>query len=202
MPSFTIPQGVVVRAIWSLSGTDIAINVAGARNTGSVAITQTLTDTIGTAVKSGYTSSGLKALHPATVQLRKIGLRDVNTANLPEFLDAGAPATGTHATNTDLLPANVSYCVTIRTALAGKSYRGRWYQWGADEGQNDANGNPLNAYIVACVAFVNAVGTALSANGLTPAILSRVKNTAIPWSTAVNRNTTWSTQRRRTIPGV
>lgn len=200
MPSYVIPQGVSVRLIWTLAGTDTAVNVLGAKNASSLAITQTLTNTIGAAIKSALGTAGLRTLLSTNVGLRAVGLRDVNVANLPEFLDSGAGTNGLSAS--DLLPGNVCYCVTIRTSKAGKRYRGRYYQWGITESDNTSLGVPSSTSITACVAFVNAIGAVLSANGLAPAVLSRAANDATVWSFAVNRNTTWSTQRRRLLPGI
>jgi|SRR5215831_13318747 len=200
MPSFVIPQGVVVRLIWRLGSADTAVNVLGAKNTTSLSITQTLADTIGAAIKTQFTSTALKAIMATNISLYKVGLRDINSANLPEFMDSGVGVSGTGSG--DALPLQVSYCVTIRTALAGKRYRGRYYQFGLTESSNDTNGAPLTASVTTCVAFVNAIGSVLSGNGLTPAVLSRAGNVATPWTSAVQRSTTWATQRRRLIPGI
>ena len=195
-----VPQGVLVRLIWRKGTADWAVNVLGAQNTTPITINQTLANTISTAVQSGFTSSGLKALCSTTWALRQIGLRDINTPNNLEYIGTAAAQSG--AVGTGTLPDNVSYCVTIRTLKAGRSYRGRCYIPGAGNTQQDVNGNPVPAYINACVAFVNAVGTALSANGLTPAVISRTLHVCTPWDSAVQRETIFSAQRRRLLPGI
>lgn len=199
MASLVIPQGVVVRLIWQQSTVDYAVNVLGAQNSTSLSITQALTNTIGAAVKASLASSGLAARLSNTVNLKQVGLRDINTANRPEFLDAAAGASGTQVA--DVLPGNVAYCATIRTALAGRSFRGRYYQFGLTELDNTL-GAPTATVLTTTAAFVNAIGAALSGNGLTPAVLSRVHLVATPWAGAVARSTTWATQRRRLIPGI
>lgn len=200
MPALVIPQGVIVRLVWSQSTVDTAVNVLGALNPTSLAITQTLTNTIGSAVKSALGSSGLNGVLSSTVALRAVGLRDISVPNQAEFLDGGGPTAGV-ATG-DLLPSNVAYCVTLRTSLAGRSFRGRYYQWGYTETVNGVGGVPLAIVQTDTVAFVTAVGNALQANGLTPAVLSRKLLSGTAWSAPTGRTLLWTTQRRRLIPGI
>jgi hypothetical protein len=198
--SLVIPQCGLIRLIWQLNGVDQAVNILGFYNATSIAITQTLTNTVAAAVKSAFTSSGL-ATHVATSwTLARVGLRDIGTANLPEFTDGAAVVAGSSATDT--LPPNVSYCVTIRTAKAGKSFRGRYYQPGLSEGDNTAVGIPQASCSIACAAFVTAIGAALSTSSLTPSVLSRKLLTHTTWSTATNRVPAWTTQRRRLRAGI
>lgn len=200
MPALVIPQGVLVRLIWAQSTIDTAVNVLGALNPSSIAITQGLTNTIGTAIKAALSTSNLDINLSSTVELRTVGLRDISVPNQAEFLDSGAPHSGTVAG--DILPASVSYCVTLRTALAGRSFRGRYYQWGFTEAQNGAGGVPVSAVQTSTVAFVTAVGNALQSNGLTPAVLSRKLLLGTAWSSPTGRTLLWTTQRRRLIPGI
>jgi hypothetical protein len=195
-----IPTGVQIRLIWTKGGTDQAVNVLGALNPSAIAINQTLANTIGAAMKAGFTSSGLRAFVPSSYALSKVGLRDINIASQAEWLDTGTAMTGTGVSQQ--LPDQVSYCVTLRTALAGKRYRGRFYIPAADEAANDALGVPTATYVAAAVAFVNACTAALTTSGLTPAVLSRVLLTGQAITTAVGRRNLWNTQRRRLEPGI
>jgi hypothetical protein len=195
-----VPQGALLRLIWTRGAVPSAVNVYGVINTGNVAITQTLTNTVGAAIKAAFTSSGQAAVIQSQVALAQVGLRDVRTANMPEFLDVAAAVPGTDAT--EILPMNVSLCVTLRTARAGRSFRGRSFLWGYTETSNVAGAVASSAAQTAAVAWVNAIGTALSNNGLGLAILSRHLS-AVNAVTAVQlRDGVWDTQRKRAIPGI
>lgn len=200
MPAFTVPQGVLLRLIWRKGGVDAAVNVLGAVNPTAVVINQALANTLSTAIQSSFTSSGLRALMAPSWSLNQIGVRDINTANHFEFIGTAAAQAGSGVT--DPLPDNVAYCATIRTLLAGKRYRGRYYQVGIAEASNDANGQPSTGAKNAVIAFLVAIQANLTTSALTGAVLSRVANVGTPWDTIVARNTTWSTQRRRLLPGI
>lgn len=195
-----VPQGALLRLIWTQGGVPAAVNVFGVLNTGNVAITQTLTNTIGAAVKAGFTSSTQATFVHTTIALASIGLRDVRTANQPEFLEAAAavPGTGTG----DLLPLNVSLCITLRTALAGRSFRGRTYLWGYTEAANASNGTATPGVPGVGVTFVQAIQSALSNNGMALGVLSRTRSVVNAVTLVQSRDANWETQRRRSIAGI
>lgn len=215
MPPLVLPGGVLIRLIWNQSGAAAAVNVLGAQNTGSVTISQTLANTVGAAIKAAVASSGLAPHLSTTWALANVGLRDINAPSQVEYLDTGAVVAGTGVT--DPLPPQTALCVTLRTGLAGRSYRGRIYLPGYVEAANTATGVILASTVTDSVAFVNAIRTALSNNGLTLAVLSRPRDAkapvtipgteayagaVTPVTTVLSRNVTWETQRRRTIPGI
>lgn len=196
----------MLRLIWNVSGTPFAVNVLGVVNAGSIAITQALTNTLDTAIKAGLTSSALATELSTLVSLATVTLKDLRSANAPEFVGTAAPVLGTGTG--DLLPQQVSLVVTLRTAFSGKHFRGRVYLWGFTEARNTAGG----AYIGGPnpVAFVTAIKSALVANSLDLGVLSRPQPTLpVPWagqitpvSAVVLRDQGWDTQRRRAIAGV
>lgn len=206
MPQLVVANAAQMRLIWALGGQLYALNVLGVVNTGSVAITQALTNTLGTAIKAALTSSALGALLDDTVTLANIGLRDIRTANTAEFLDTGGAVAGTGAG--DLLPPQVAFCVTLRTAQAGRSFRGRVYLPGYGEVANGSAGTIGST--TASVAFVAAIQSALVAQSLNLGVLSRPRPTApipsagfiTPVTSVVARDSVWDTQRRRAIPGI
>lgn len=208
MASIVVPQAAFLRLIWALSGVDYAVNVIGVRNASAVAITQALTNTIGAAIKTSFATSGLNAQLATVVTLSKVGLRDIATANRPEFLDAGAAVAGTAAG--DMLPPQTALCVTLRTALAGKSFRGRCYLPGWAEAANTATGTAVAGASTAAAAFMVGVGTALATSGLDGGVVSRPAPLATPpragFVTSVTayvvRDAVWDTQRRRAHPGI
>jgi hypothetical protein len=200
MPSLVIPNTVMVRLLWS-QGTHAPINVMGALKTGTVTVNQTLANTVGSAIKSAFTSSGQAAQVGTGTSLLNVGLRDIATANLPEFLDNGAAVPGT-ATG-DPLPPQIAQCVTLRTASAGKSFRGRIYLPGYTEAASDTSGQVSVAARTAAAAFVNAINSALNGSAMALAVMSRPNSATgkVGFSTTVTlvqlRDAIWDTQRRR-----
>lgn len=195
-----VPQGALLRLIWTQGGTPAAVNVFGVVNSGNVAITQTLTNTIGAAVKAAFTSSTQATFVHTSVSLANIGLRDVRTANQPEFLEAAAavPGTGTG----DLLPLNVSLCITLRTALAGRSFRGRSFLWGYTETANGPLGTAASGVPGVGVSFITAIQSALVTNGMNLGVLSRTRSAVNVVTLIQSRDANWETQRRRSLPGI
>lgn len=206
MPQLVVPGAAQMRLIWAVGGQLYALNVMGVVNSGSVAITQALTNTIGTAIKSGFASSSFNTAIHTTVTLANIGLRDIRTANTAEFLDTGAAVAGT-ATG-DILPLQIALCITLRTAQAGRSFRGRCFLPGYAESVNTAVG--LASGSTSAVAFVTAIKSALTASSLDLGVLSRPAPLAsppragfiTPVTAIVARDLVWDTQRRRAIPGI
>lgn len=200
-----VPNAAQMRLIWSFGGQLYAINVLGVV-ANAVAITQAITNTVGAAVKTGFASSALNAALYTGVQLVNVGLRDVRTAHQAEFLDSGAAVTGTMAG--DALPPQIALCITLRTAQAGASWRGRVYLPGFAEAFN-AGGGTANSG-TAAVAFVTAIKSALTTSGMDLGVLSR-PNTAVnplltgfitPVTSIVCRDLVWDTQRRRAVAGI
>jgi hypothetical protein len=201
-----VPNAAQMRLIWSLSGQLYALNVMGVVNAGGIAITQALTNSVGSAIKSALASSTHNANLSTTVSLSNIGLRDIRTANQSEFVDTGGAVAGTSAG--DLLPPQVALCITLRTALAGASFRGRVYLPGFSELTNAAAG--VISFTTAPVAFVVAIKAALIANALDLGVISRPDPLATPAragqinvvTAIVARDAVWDTQRRRAVPGI
>lgn len=206
MAQLIVPNAAQMRLIWAVGGSLYALNVLGVVNAGSVAITQSLANTLGTAIKSSFTSSGLGALIHNTVTLANVGIRDLRTANTAEFLDSGAAVAGTGAN--DILPLQISIVVTLRTAFAGRSFRGRVYVCGFNENQNSVTG----AYGGGAgpVTFITGVQSALVASSLNLGVIHRPTEAPLPVTAGfitpvtsiVMRDSVWDTQRRRSIPGI
>ena len=198
--SLVIPQAAAIRIIWQFSGADYAVNTFGAINATPVVINQALADSLAAAVQTAVSSSGLQHSLAGQVTFSRLGIRDINTANNLEFMSAPHVIAGDGTG--DALPYQVCFCVTIRTSKAGRSFRGRTYITGFCEAENVPSGQPGANVISRSPAFVNAVGSAISSAGMTPAVLSRHRLTATAWNTATARTSSWSTQRRRLKPGI
>lgn len=160
-----------VKLYWNLSNF-LAINVIGFRVTGSPVFDQALANSIGTDIKTAFTAN-LAAQYAPLSKLSRVGVRNWSSPNLPEFKDTGAVVSGTAATQSEPLPQNVAMCVTLRTALTGKSQTGRIYLGGWAEAAGDVNGYQSTAAGTAALNFMGAVKTALTARGLTMAVISR-----------------------------
>ncbi len=164
-----IPNCVEVRLLWILNA-QLGVNVLHGNVTGSVTVNLALANAIGSAVKSAYTAN-LAGLQTVNVALARIGVRDLRSAHLPEFLDTGALVSGSGTG--DSLPNQNAACITLRTGLSGKSFRGRVFISGFNELQNDSGGLTVAAANAASVSFLTAVSNALTANGLALSVASR-----------------------------
>lgn len=214
MAPLVIASGAVIRLIWSRAGAPYAVNVLGAVQTGAPTFNQALANSLGSAIKTRFTSSGFAARVSSDISLSQVAVRNIAIANQGEFVDAGAAVPGTAVG--DPLPGQVALAITLRTANAGPSFRGRVYLPGWSESSNDTDGTCLSADGAAGLAFVSGIQTDMFLNGLTNAVLSRPRDASvIPAKTieakagfatqvtaAVLRDLAWDTQRRRLTAGV
>jgi hypothetical protein len=206
-----VSNSAVLRLRWS--GTTRAWNnILGLIYTtgGTPTFDQATVDAIYTAIRGASSTTALMALMAGTTVLEGIGLRNFSIPNQTEFLSSGAPLAG--AGVGDQLPLSNAACVTLRTALSGKSFRGRVYISGWTEAENDANGRILASANTAAAAFISGIGGVLAPHFLGLAVLSRPRDAVtIPVKTrpanaghvtiltlAEARNTKWESQRRRT----
>lgn len=194
MPSLVVPGAVQVRLHWTMNGAD-AFNVIGGSVGGGFANSQAIANALDSAVKGHLTSSGLAALLATTTSLVAVGIRDIRAANEPEFVGANAAVPGTGAGNP--LPNEVAATFTLRTARAGKSYRGRVYLGGFIVGENTAAGQIAAALNTTAVSFLNSVLTDMGGQGITMAVISRKLLVPTPVTAIVARDTLWDSQRRR-----
>lgn len=220
-PPLVVTNAVQIRLLGTYGSNGVA-NVLHARKTAGTAITQTLANTVGAAIKSAW-SAQIGALTSGSTSLVRVGLRDLTAANQPEFLDTGAPAVGVVVSET--LPPQTALCVTLRTQFSGKSARGRVYVYGFTEAQNDPNGQATTAAVNAATAFITGIQSALATSQLTLSVLSRPSLAFVDtrtWTLAngqtqvdtlgrgsarsggvepvtiiQSRNNAWETQRRR-----
>ena len=209
-PSRVISNAAQLKLNWS-GPTRTWANVFGALGNPTLpVINQALANTLMTAIGTSFTSSGLAPLIGTSCSLVSVSIRSLNAPNQPEFVSSNAAVAGAGAG--DLLPLSAAACVTVRTTLSGKSFRGRMYITGFTESQNDSTGRILTAANTAAQTFVNAISVNLASNGLSFAVLSFARDQVIipqktiaakaGFATAASsfqvRNTKWESQRRRT----
>lgn len=101
-----------------------------------------------------------------TASFAGVQLRDLRTANMPFVLSTGAATAGTGAATA--LPPGASIVVTLRTASAGRGFRGRVYLPGLDSVVlTAATGAATATANTNAVNFITAVQTALTTSGIT-----------------------------------
>jgi hypothetical protein len=200
MPPLVVAQAALIRIVWGLQGTPYAVNVLGARKTGAAIIDQATANAVDAAIKGAFTSSGLQAQVSTFAQINSCGVRDISSPGNAEFVGVGAAVVGTSAAN--LLPRQVAYCVTLRTARVGKSNRGRIYLPGFGVLQNEPGGTATAAVQTAAAAFGEAVRAALPGQGLTLSIVSRKNLTTEVVTLCQGRDLQWDTIRGRATAGI
>lgn len=210
-----VPNAVQLKIVWNLNGVPSALNILNWANPQNNIVNQAAADAVDTGVKAGFTASGLAAQLYSGVSLARIELRNLASNSNPWFVGAGAAVPGTSASNP--LPAATSFVISIPTGLRGRSFNGRYYQWGFTEDANDVNGGCTVAASTATRDFLNQVGGVMGAvpRAWTIGVLSRF-TTAPGSTTPIERNPPlltvasgivvkdqrWDVQRRRAIPGI
>ena len=212
MASRIIENSAQLKIFWA-NGTRQWQNVYGMLGSPTMVpnITQALVDALFTAIKARAETTTILGMMPTTTQLVACSVRDLRNEAMAEIKSAGTPAAGTGTG--DLLPLNNAVCVTIRTAKAGKSFRGRSYIAGWNEAQNDGTGRMNQTTADAAKGFITGIGQAFGAPFQAQlAVLSFARDAeTIPakvitgkssFSNGVtlleSRNLKWESQRRRT----
>ena len=200
-----------------------AYNVLHFTKAGSATIDQTDAEAIDAAAKTAWTAN-MAPRCASNVGLARASVRDLSSPNQPEYAGSGATVVGSDPAG-DSLPGGVALCVTIRTALSGKSFRGRVYVGLWNENNNDLNGLPVPAAATAAVGFLSDFATAMESLGFVLGVASRPANasqlirrtglpngdiqeevlssttqkagTITPFTALQSRTLAWETQRRR-----
>lgn len=200
--SQVITDTIRVRLQWAWQGVPAALNILHYRVPFGITVNQGLADQLGPAIAADHAGSGLPAQQAAGWALDAVGVRDLREANQAEFVaQIDSPGTDT----AEPLPPSNALVVTLRTALAGRSFRGRIYLPGWSEGANVSPGRATPAAVTAATNFVAAIRElTVGANTLTLAVARQFSNnapiepgTSQPVTAAVVRDNTWDNQRRR-----
>jgi hypothetical protein len=212
MPGFVAKASVVTAILhWTYHGIP-ALNVIDCRVSAGYAPNQSLVNTLNTAIIGAITSTTYGDTQASTSVYTGVGLRDMRTIGQAEILSTN----GTHA-GTGVLPAlptQVAMCITKRTALAGKFFRGRIYFGGFIQSANNVDGTINDPTALVVVNFATAMAGALTTNSLIPAVHSAAlperpshapsggllpahDETLTDITSWVLRDHRWDTQRRR-----
>lgn len=210
MAQLVIPNAALLTLNWS-GETRTWKNVIGCVGTGGLpTIDQALANALFTGISTAAGFTAMLAHFASTVIFESISIRDIHAPNLPEFTSQGTPVSG--GGTLDALPLSVAAVVTIRTAKAGKSFRGRTYFSGWDEASNDAQGRSVGFVNTSAESAMTSINSILAGHSMTVAVLSRPQDAktiparsipartgqATPVSAFITRNNKWESQRRRT----
>ena len=170
-----IPLSGAVQAklVWSTPAGPQSLNILHFQKVGVQVVNQAFADAVDAAIKGAYTSSALTQAIKSTVSLTRVEIRDLGSNSNPWFLGAGAAVAGVAVD--DALPPQIALCVSLNTALRGRSYHGRTYLWGFTETSNDAAGAIAAPTASAATVFMETIRTTLSGGTtqLTLGVLSR-----------------------------
>jgi len=112
------------------------------------------------------------------ITLREIFLKNLADENGPEATLTITPGqTGGVATAGE--PGNVAFCVSLRSALAGRSFRGRKYFAGIPVGEVVAN-VVNNGFVDGCLSMMALLIDNLSTNATPLSIVSKTTSTITP----------------------
>lgn len=210
MPNCPTTQGETVQIVlnWVL-GTQEVKNVVHVRVPGGFQATPTIADSVTSAFDALVTSSLLRPFLAATTRTPFASLRDIRNPNgaLVEGVLDGTLGTGV----SDELPKQIAAVVTLRTAKAGRSFRGRAYLPGFDEAANDPTGHIIDACKTALNNFAAGFLPVFNHDGMQLVVWNRPVIDRRPGmgcavlrpgsienvTTAIVRDNRWDNQRRR-----
>lgn len=166
--SIVIPATVEVHLRWSLPNSKQVINVFHGIVGGGFVATAAIAEALRAALVASAAWTAYKAYVNSGVSLVAVDMRDLRSPFLPLVSSTGAAAAGTGAGGA--LPEGVAAVITLRTANAGRGFRGRTYLPGIDTAALAAGGVQSAAFMTAAANFVTAVQTAMAGQGMTMAI--------------------------------
>lgn len=205
--SQTITNAVAARLVWQRAGADSAVNVLHFSVPALFVSDQAAANLLGDAIAGAFTTSGYAALVSTQDQLGRVTLRDRRTPNAPEFISV-ENVLGTSVS--EPLPGSSACVVTLRTALAGRGFRGRVYLGSWSEAANTTGGVISASAMASAAAFVgNLRNIVIGSFTLTLAVAHQFNNNLPLEPGALNvvtshlvRDNQWDVQRRRNVPGI
>lgn len=155
----------------------------------------------------GTTPKGMKDFRQIKVVFQKVSVQDISTLPFPVPSEYTSGTAGTSAGIE--LPAQTALVVSLKTGLAGRSYRGRTYVGGftttaiSDDGTYD---RPSGAVMVQLGQAFGDLASNLNGDGTPLVVASRSLGTSEE-VTEILVDNKWDTQRRRankisTSPGI
>lgn len=149
-------------------------------------------------------SAGSSFVPIFTLTQQYIGCRVKGLAVQNDLISSSSDGAGTGENTEVALPNNVSLCVTLKTAVTGRSARGRFFMQPPNAGDMVGPNQVSTTYANAIKDALYAMNTAATGQGWTGIVLSRFANKvvraeAMPFEilSFVVRNTRTDSQRNR-----
>lgn len=205
-----IPQCAQIVMYWNLESGRQGHIVLYGRYSGAFAGTTAQANSILTGLTTGGAWTALAAFLSTATTLGAITIRDVSVANQPLVSSTTSGASGSSASPS--LPNEVAAVVTLRTALAGKSGRGRSYVPGFATNALGAGNVIAAAAVTALQNWANTWPSIISGQGYTWVLGLKARQaytgstgtphparaaTSVPITVATVRDNHWDSQRRR-----
>jgi hypothetical protein len=158
-------------------------------------------DALTTAVSAAYGA----AFVPLWTLLKSyVGARGRGLALQNDVQSSSTAGAGSGTNTADQMPNNVSLCITFRTALTGRSARGRFYMQPPDLGNMSGANTVTSVYKDQVLAGIGSIFAAAEGQGWFPVVVSRFHNKVArgtgvfyPISAVVARNLRTDSQRGR-----
>jgi hypothetical protein len=208
VPALVVPNTVQVRLIWTVTGTPFAVNVLHFRNVTGVVVNQVLADNIATEIETAWgLAVGVSGNINSATGITRVDIRNLDEPSQPEYSGTVTGAVGNGSA--EMLPKQVSLVATLRTALAGRSYRGRVYVPGFTESANSAGGVASVTAMSIAEGLVGNIRSGMAGLDLLMGVVStrfngapRLINVITDVVSVQVRDNQWDNQRRRNIPGI
>lgn len=205
MPPLVIPNTVRVGLVWQLGGQDAAVNVMHFLVPPSVdaddSAFATGTAIIVTSAMSTLTAGGTSSPIDTEWSLDRVTTRWIGAPAAPEYTGTvSVPGTGTLG---QIMPAANAICVTLRTAFAGRSYRGRVYVPGWNTTAMTTTGQIATGARNRASAFVSDIQAGMFTSlGVSLGVASPTLGETNSVTSILTRDDQWDVQRRRNVPGI
>jgi len=162
-----IPQTAQMRLIWQLANT-VASNVLHAIVPDDFHWTQTDVDDVFNGITASPGWALIAPLLATTTTLLGIEIKDLRAANLAGIPSSAPEDAGTGGDNA--LPDQLAILASLKTAQAGRSFRGRVYIPGWTVLASNPVGVPTGDAVTAALGFVTSVAAAMAVKNFELAI--------------------------------
>lgn len=206
-----IPLAVQVVLNWTVAGGRSGHNVLYGKTPAVPAPTVAMAQALFAGMTTGALWTAMATHLASTLTINSVSVMSVHAANQPVFVSTGSAVAGANATLA--LPAEMALCVTLRTALRGRSNRGRIFIPNYSVDQVGAGSIVVPLAVTDTAAWANNFITLFSGQGMTLSIgqqeraayTSPITGTAfahrdaqtVPVTSLVVRDNHWDSQRRR-----
>lgn len=166
-----IPNCAEIKVLWT-QGSLTLNNVFHGALTAAGPMNPAVAESIFSALKANTATTTWLGHLSTSISLSGVHVKDLRAANNPTLTSTGLPVLGTGTGS--VLPQDNALVITLKTAFSGKGYVGRVYLPGLDSAQLADSRHWISTTVFdnAALGFVNAVNSAMTAQGL-PWVLGR-----------------------------